>query len=63
MFQELIAKYRKTTAEQSWRIANCTDMYRLERILQMEIDTLTNLHADAQECVKELESGKRFDKL
>jgi hypothetical protein len=58
MFEELIAKYRKATAEQSWRIAHCTDMYRLERILQMEIDTLTNLHDDATACVKELEQGK-----
>ena len=58
MFEELIARYRKQTAEQAWRIAHCTDMYRLEHILRMEINMLTNLHADAHECVQELEKGE-----
>ena len=55
MFEELIARVRRTQAEFEFELARCEDPYRLQNLLHNHIDTLSNLHRDALSMVKELE--------
>ena len=55
MFEELIARVRRTQAEFEFELARTHDPYRLKSLLLKHSIDMASLHADAGDIVTELE--------
>ena len=58
MFEELMSKVRRAQAEFEFELARTFDTYRLQNLLHNHCDTMSNLHSDAVDMVKELEENQ-----
>lgn len=55
MFNLLKSNIHRRLAQFDWQFANCSDIYRLEHILNELSQDMNNFYSDAQKMVKELE--------